>query len=336
LPLWLVRTFVPWRQTLAVWPALLVAGLSFGGMQLYWSNFQEGGLVDMVAALASLLCLVALLKVWQPKSILRFPGEEPAAVRRHARLAILKGWSPFLLACVVILVTSLPAVSRRLTVAGLRLPVPALNNAVLRMPPVAPRPTAEPAIADLNVLPLPGTAVLVGAALAGLALGLRPRRLAAILASTSRRLVPSLLAISFMVALAYVTRYAGMDTVLGLSLTRTGRAYPFFGTLLGWLGVALTGTDAGSNALFGNLQKVTALQLGLSPVLMCAANSCGGVMGKMIDAQSIVVAATSTNQAGKEASIFRAVLGHSLALAVLVALLTTLYAFVWPGAIPHG
>jgi lactate permease len=336
LPLWLVRTFVPWRQTLAVWPALLVAGLSFGGMQLYWSNFQEGGLVDMVAALASLLCLVALLKVWQPRAILRFPGEEPAPVRRHARLAILKGWSPFLLACVVILVTSLPAVSRRLTVAGLRLPVPALNNAVLRMPPVAPRPTAEPAIADLNILPLPGTAVLVGAALAGLALGLRPRRLAAILASTSRRLVPSLLAISFMVALAYVTRYAGMDTVLGLSLTRTGRAYPFFGTLLGWLGVALTGTDAGSNALFGNLQKVTALQLGLSPVLMCAANSCGGVMGKMIDAQSIVVAATSTNQAGKEASIFRAVLGHSLALAVLVALLTTLYAFVWPGAIPHG
>ena len=154
-------------------------------------------------------------------------------------------------------------------------------------------------------------------------------------AQTARKMIPSLLAISFMVALAYVTRYSGMDTVLGLSLTHTGRAYPFFGTMLGWLGVALTGTDAGSNALFGNLQKVTALQLGLSPILMCAANSCGGVMGKMIDAQSIVVAATATNQNGREAAIFRAVFWHSLALAALVAVLVTVYAHVLPGWVPR-
>jgi lactate permease len=334
LPLWLVRTLVPWRHTLQVWPALLVGGLSFAGMQFYWSNYQDTGLVDIVSALFALVCLVVLLKVWQPRAILRFPGETEPVIRRHTRRVILKGWSPFLLACLFILATGLPSISRYLTFASLKVPVPLLHNAVIRMPPVAPRPTPEAAISDLNLLSLPGTAVLIGAALAGLLLGLSPRRLWQILAATTTRLVPSLLAISFMVGLAYVTRYAGMDTVLGLSLTHTGRAYPFFGTLLGWLGVALTGTDAGSNALFGNLQKVTALQLGLSPVLMAAANSCGGVMGKMIDAQSIVVAGTATQQTGREAAIFRAVIGHSIALATLVALLVTLYALVFPGLIP--
>jgi lactate permease len=235
---------------------------------------------------------------------------------------------------VFILVAGLPALNRHLVWPALRVPVPFLHNAVLRVPPVAPRALPEAAISDLNFLTLPGTAVVLGAALAGLLLGLSPRRIAAIFARTARRLVPSLLAISFMVGLAYVTRYSGMDTVLGLSLTRTGSAYPFFGTLLGWLGVALTGTDAGSNALFGNLQKVTALQLGLSPVLMAAANSCGGVMGKMIDAQSIVVAATATDLHGKEAAIFRAVLWHSLVLAAIVGVIVTLYAFVFPGVVP--
>src|SRR5262249_49891181 len=151
---------------------------------------------------------------------------------------------------------------------------------------------------------------------------------------TCLHLAPSMLAILCMVSLAFVTRYAGMDTVLGLSMTRTGMAFPFFGTLLGWLGVALTGTDAGSNALFGNLQKVTADRLGLNPVLMAAANSAGGVMGKMIDAQSIVIASTATEQEGRESQIFQAVLGHSLALVCVVGLIVMLYAFVFPGAVP--
>jgi len=336
LPLWLVRSLVPWKQTLQVWPALLVGGLSFAGMQFYWSNYQETGLVDIVAALFSLLVMVALLKVWQPRSVMRFPGEIPTILQRHGVLAVLKGWSPFLLASVLILCTGLPAVNRYLTFPGLKIAVPALHNAVLRMPPVAPRPTAEAAISDLNILSLPGTAVFIGAALAGLLLGLSPRRVGQLFGQTARKLIPSLMAISFMVGLAYVTRYSGMDTVLGLSLTHTGRAYPFFGTLLGWLGVALTGTDAGSNALFGNLQKVTALQLGLSPILMAAANSCGGVMGKMIDAQSIVVAASATGLTGKEAAIFRAVFWHSIVLACLVAIIVTLYAFVFPQWIPAG
>jgi lactate permease len=199
---------------------------------------------------------------------------------------------------------------------------------------VVPVPTPETAVMDLNVLSLPGTAVFVGGFLSALLLGMPAGRALAILVRTFLQLIPSLLAISFMVGLAFVTKYSGMDTVLGLSLTHTGWLFPLFGTLLGWLGVALTGTDAGSNALFGNLQKVTAEQLNLSPILMASANSAGGVMGKMIDAQSIVVASTSTHQEGNEAAIFKAVFKHSLGLAILVGLLVLFYAYVCPQVIP--
>ncbi len=334
IPLWLVRSMVGWRQTFEVWPALLVSGLTFAGMQFYWSNYQDVGLVDIVAALVALLAMVALLKFWKPRTVLGHEGRSDEKVPAHGLVRVLKGWSPFLLASVFIFVTGLPAVAKRLTFDVLRQPMPGLHNLVLRVPPVAPHGTAEAAMADFNLLALPGTAVIAGAVLSALLLGVRPGRALQILKTTIIELVPSLLAISFMVGLAFVTRYSGMDTVLGMSMTHTGRAYPFFGTLLGWLGVALTGTDAGSNALFGNLQKVTAIQLGLPPVLMAAANSCGGVMGKMIDAQSIVVSAAATKQAGNEAAIFRAVIGHSLALACLVGLLVTVYAFVLPGIVP--
>jgi lactate permease len=239
-----------------------------------------------------------------------------------------------MLASIFIFVAGLPAMNRTLTFASLRQPVPYLHNLVYRVPPVVPAAAPEAAVADLNLIALPGTAVFVGAALAGMLLGMSIRRLLRILGRTFVDLTPSLLAISFMVGLAFVTRYSGMDTVLGLSLTRTGWAFPFFGTLLGWLGVALTGTDAGSNALFGNLQKVTAEQLGLSPILMASANSSGGVMGKMIDAQSIVVSATATQQVGREAAIFKAVFRHSIVLASIVGLIVVFYAFVIPWVIP--
>ncbi len=235
---------------------------------------------------------------------------------------------------ILIFGTGLPASNRALSFASLRRPVPYLHNLVYRVPPVVPQPAPEAAIADLNVVSLPGTAVFAGGALAAMILGMRMRRMLQILARTFVELTPSLLAISFMVGLAFVTRYSGMDTVLGLSLTHTGLAFPFFGTLLGWLGVALTGTDAGSNALFGNLQKVTAEQLGISPILMASANSSGGVMGKMIDAQSIVVSAAATQQVGREAAIFKAVFRHSIVLASLVGLIVVLYAFVIPWIIP--
>ena len=337
LPFWLVRSMVGWRDTFAVWPALAVSGLSFALAQFYWSNYQENGLVDVVAALFSLLVMVAFLKVWRPKTIYGHK-EDPASPTRptpsHSVAAVLRGWSPFLLASVFIFLATLPSVAKILSFPSLKLPVPLLHRAVLRVPPVVPAPTPEDAFIDFNILSLPGTAVLLGGIISALWLGLSPVQVARIFGRTVARMFSSLLAISFMVGLAFVTRYSGMDTVLGLSLTRTGVGFPFFGTLLGWLGVALTGTDAGSNALFGNLQKVTAERLGISPVLMAAANTSGGVMGKMIDAQSIVVAGASTQQVGNEAAIFRAVLKHSLALVALVGLIVTAFAFLVPGWVP--
>ncbi len=331
LPLWLVRCMSGWRETFQVWPALMVSGLSFAGMQFYWSNYQDNGLVDIVAAIFSLLVMVAFLKLWRVGAT---PFAATASTGKHQTGAVIKAWSPFILSSVFIFIAGLPALSKYLTFASWKVAMPYLHNAVMRVPPVVPKPTPEGAIADLNLLILPGTAVFLGAILSGMWLGLSFRRVIGIFGSTLRSLIPSLAAITFMVGLAFITRYSGMDTVLGLSLTHTGLAFPFFGTLLGWLGVALTGTDAGSNALFGNLQKVTAEQLGLSPILMGAANSSGGVMGKMIDAQSIVVASTATNQVGNEARILKAVFWHSIVLASITGLIVTLYAYVWQDAIP--
>jgi lactate permease len=334
LPFWLVRSMVGWRETWQVWPALLVSGLSFAATQFYWSNYQDIGLVDIVAAVVSLLATVALLNVWQPATVIPVSGELVASGRRHSPADVLKGWSPFIVASVLIFLTGLPAAAKYLNIDALRMPMPFLHNAVLKMPPVAPQPTPEDATVNLNFIGIPGSVVFVAAVIAAMLARLPPSTTARLFKDTVVQMTPSILAISFMVGLAYVTRYSGMDTIIGLSLTGTGSLFPFFGTLLGWLGVALTGTDAGSNALFGNLQKVTAEQLSLSPILMGAANTTGGVMGKMIDAQSIVVASSATNQQGSEAAIFKAVFGHSVVLASLVGLIVMLYAYVMPWAIP--
>lgn len=336
LPLWLVRSMVGWKETLEVWPALLVSGLSFAGMQFYWSNYQEAGLVDVVSAVFSLLVMVAFLKFWKPAKELRLDAVDPSAVRNpQSAITVLKAWSPFILSSVLIFFASYPKINKFFVFNWLKIPMPALHNAVLKVPPVAPVPTPEAAMVDLNFLAMPGTAVFVGAIVSAMFLGLSLTRALRIFGRTLVEMIPSLLAISFMVALAYVTRYGGMDTVLGLSLTGTGWWFPFFGTMLGWLGVALTGTDAGSNALFGNLQKVTAEQLNLSPVLMGAANSAGGVMGKMIDAQSIVVSSSATQQHGNEAAIFKAVFWHSVVLAAMVGVIVMVYAYVIPWVIPR-
>jgi lactate permease len=335
LPSWLVVTMVGPRKAGPVLPALVVSGASFAAVQYYWSNHQETGLVDIVAAIVSLLVMVAFLRVWRPRELMEVEaGERKLELRAPGTLAVLKAWSPFALASLFIFLWALPAFSRHLKPVNLEFPTPGLDGLAIRMPPVVPSPTPERATVDFNFLALPGTAVFLGGFFAALLLGVRLKRAIGLLADCLRQLVPSMLAISFMVGLAYVTRYSGMDTVLGLSLTRTGFIYPFFGTLLGWMGVALTGTDAGSNALFGNLQKVTAEQLGLSPVLMSSANSAGGVMGKMIDAQSIVVASSACGLAGREADVFRAVFKHSLVLASLVGLLVMLYAYAMPWIIP--
>ena len=335
LPLWLVRSMVGWKETMQVLPALIVSGVSFAGMQFYWSNFQDTGLVDIVAGIFSLLVMVVFLKFWKPKEIIPVNPDMPELHHKHSLAEVLKGWSPFIIASVLIFVTGLPSIQKYLNFDALKQPMPLLHNAVLKMPPVAPRPLPEDATVNLNFVGIPGTAIFIGGFIAALLAGLPLGRTFRIFKNTFIEMIPSILAISFMVGLAYVTRYAGMDTVLGLSLTGTGKLYPFFGTMLGWMGVALTGTDAGSNALFGNLQKVTAEQLGLSPILMGAANSAGGVMGKMIDAQSIVVSSAATQQAGNEAAIFKAVFWHSLVLAILVGLIVMFFAYVIPWAIPH-
>ncbi|MFN0123315.1 MAG: L-lactate permease, partial [Blastocatellia bacterium] len=249
LPLWLVRSMVGWRQTIQVWPALLVSGASFAGMQFYWSNYQDVGLVDVTAGLFSLLVMVAFLKFWKPKEIIPVSGELVTNTPQHSLGAVLKGWSPFIVASVLIFVTGLPAIARYLNFDSLKMPMPYLHNAVLKMPPVAPQPLPEEAIVNLNFISLPGTAVLIGGIIAALLAGLSFKRTMELFKATVIELIPSILAISFMVGLAFITRYSGLDTILGLSMTGTGWFYPFFGTLLGWLGVALTGTDAGSNAL---------------------------------------------------------------------------------------
>jgi lactate permease len=273
------------------------------------------------------------LRVWQPRQHWALEGETgPATVEhRHSRGTVLRAWVPWLILSAVVFVWGLP--QTRALLDGLsivRVPVPGLHNLVERVPPVVPAARPEPAIYAFNYLSATGTGILVAALIAGLVMRFRPAELARAYWSTIKLVRLSLLTIAAMLALGFTTRYSGLDATLGLAFARTGVLYPFFGTLLGWLGVALTGSDTSSNVLFGSLQRITAEQLSLSPILMAAANSSGGVMGKMIDAQSIVVASTATRWYGHEGEILRYVFLHSLVLACLVGLLVVLQAYVFP------
>jgi len=244
-------------------------------------------------------------------------------------------WMPWAILSLLVFLWGLPYTKALLNdVSAPELAVPYLHRAVLRAPPVVPRPHAEDALFVLNWLSATGTALLLAGVLSGLALGVSPGRLAAIFARTLWRVRVSLLTIAAMLALGFTTRYGGLDATMGLAFAATGWLFPFFSPLLGWLGVALTGSDTSSNVLFGNLQQITAQQVGVSPVLAAAANSSGGVMGKMIDAQSIVVAGVATGQHGAEGEILRYVFFHSVALALLVGVLVLLQAYVFPGMVP--
>ena len=340
VPFWLVRALVGWQETLEVLPAILVVGGSFSVTQYFWSNHVDANLVDIVAGVVSLVATLAFLRFWRPRRIWRFADERAEPVggaARHATREIVRAWMPFAILSIVVLVWGLPAIKglmNRVTTPVWN--VPYLHNAITRAAPVVTQATPEAARFDFNWLSATGTGCFVAAILAGLLLGLSPRRLAAIFWGTVRRMKLAVVAIAFMLGLGFTTRYAGLDAVLGLAFTRTGWLFPFFGTFLGWLGVALTGSDTSSNALFGSLQRITAQQLQLDPVLMCAANSAGGVMGKMVDAQSICVATSATGQVGNEGGIFRYVFWHSIALAAVVGAIVLLYAYVFPGAVPHG
>ncbi len=366
VPAWLVATMSGWRGVVGCWPAIVVCGGTFAGIQYCLSNFHGPTLVDVVGGLVSLGTLALFLKIWQPKEVWRFPDEPPAdeppadepTSPAHLAVidsqpgpaplcagAVIHAWMPWVFLSTFVFFWGWPLVKQALNggppdrpnvLAGrsvVSIPIPGLDNRVYRTPPVAPisqgdpREHTEKAVYELNWLSMTGTSIFLAAIVSSAWLGIGPMRFARQCWATLVAMRYALLTIAAMLALAFVTRYCGGDATLGLAFTHSGWAYPFFAPLLGWLGVALTGSDTSSNALFGSLQRITAEQLGLPPVLIVASNSTGGVMGKMIDAQSIVVAAVATNQNGGEGRILRFVFLHSVALATLVGLLTLIQAY---------
>jgi lactate permease len=371
VPFWLVKTMVSWRETFEVFPAILVVGISFALTQFFWSNYVDSNLVDIMGGVVSIVATLIFLRFWKPKKIWRFDYDDKATARSlptgkisddvggewaadkfdgyvkprtYTAGQVLKAWMPFAILSLFVLLWGLPKIKLAMNQATtpsfrVMLPngkvrpgppgwdVPYLHNAISRSAPVVAKPTPEAARYDFNWLSATGTGCLLGQS---------PVKLMKIFWRTLVRMRLAMVAISFMLGLGYVTRYSGLDAVLGLAFTRTGWLYPFFGTFLGWLGVALTGSDTSSNALFGSLQRITSQQLGIDPVLMCAANSAGGVMGKMVDAQSITIATAATEQVGNEGIIFRFVAWHSVALCSIVGIIVLLYAYVFKYAVPHG
>jgi lactate permease len=346
VPAWLICAFAGWRGMLQIWPAILVCGISFAIPQFLISNFINPWIVDIGASLMCMACLIVFLRFWRPAELWTSPAlrshDDSAATIRPPRAAAREPtrqevwWSlmPWIIVCAILLIWGTgwfkalvnPIFTWNYAVEG-------LHNLVHKVPPVVAKPTPEPAVFAFTYLSFTGTGMLIAAIISGLAMGFTPGRMIRAYGDTIRVVSYSLVTISAMLAIGTLTRFSGIDATLGLAFAGAGVLYPFFGTLLGWLGVALTGSDTASNVLFGGLQKITSEQLGLSPILMAAANSSGGVMGKMIDAQSIVVASTATNWFGHEGSILRYVFLHSIALACLVGVLVMLQAYVFPGMI---
>ncbi len=371
VPFWLVRAMVPWKETFEVLPAILVVGISFASMQFFWSNHMDSNLVDITAGLFSLLCTVIFLLFWKPKRIWRFaedsdevpdgaqatatatgtgsaqPAISNGSIPRYTKSQTFKAWIPFLILSVFVFLWGYKPVKDWMNVhttpawqtaagkpnGGWDTP---LHRKISRDKPVVLKPTPEGAKFPFIWLSATGTGCFLAAIVGGLIRGVKPVKLIQVFGHTLFRMRFAVLAISGMLGLGFVTRYSGTDAVLGLAFTHTGWFFPFFGTFLGWLGVALTGSDTSSNALFGSLQRITAEQLHLDPILMTSANSAGGVMGKMVDAQSICVATAATNQLGNEGMIFRFVFWHSIALGAIVGVIVMLYAYVFPYLVPHG
>jgi lactate permease len=361
VPAWLVVTMSGWRGLRSVWPAVLVCGGTFALVQFAWSNYIGVELVDIAGGLASIFALGLFCKVWQPKDkwvglavaseivVAPIPDARSASARATARQA-LRAWVPWIFLSVAVIVWGLAPVKKVLN-QGVLAPswqVPKLHRMVFRDYPVVTTPVdrariedpayrnarAEAAVFTVNWASATGTAIFLAAVASALFLRVSLSQFLAVAGMTVRRMRAPLATIMLMMALGFVTRYGGTDATLGLAFTRTGWLYPFFGTLLGWLGVALTGSDTSSNVLFGSLQKITAQQLGFNPILIVTANSTGGVMGKMIDAQSIVVATASTGQVGEEGRILRFVFWHSVTLAAIMGVIVMLQAYVFPWMIP--
>jgi lactate permease len=361
VPAWLVATMAGWRGVRGCWPAILVCGGSFAAIQFLTSNFHGPTLVDVVGGLGSLVSLALFLRVWQPKEVWRFEdepqlerGDASGATQQLTTRGVMFAWVPWALLSIMVFLWGTPAVREVLdggpperpnALAGISKfswEVPGIHNRVYRTAPVVPVPSGsdragqpEDARFKFNWLSTTGTGIFLAALLSAAWLRLSPREVIAEFFLTLAKMRWALATIASMLALAFVTKYSGSDATLGLAFTKTGPLYPFFAPMLGWLGVALTGSDTSSNALFGSLQRITAEQLGLNPTLIVASNSTGGVMGKMIDAQSIVVAAVATEQTGGEGRILRFVFWHSVSLAALVGLLTLAQAYLAPWMIPR-
>jgi len=342
VPFWLIWAFAGRRGMMQIWPALLVTGLSFAIPQFLVSNYIGPELVDVIAAMSSMTCLVLFLKVWKPKEIWRSTSlknhaeDEAREVVIQEKIAyprseVVRAWMPWVILTVFVFIWGLPVVKDFLnTLFAPKFPIEGLHQMVEKVAPVVTKPTKEGAVYVFNLLSATGTGILLAAIIGGLAMKYNPWSLVKNYVTTFWLVRYSLLTIVLMLGLGTLTRYSGLDTTLGLAFAATGMFYPFFGTLMGWMGVALTGSDTASNVLFGGMQKVAAEQIGLSPNLMGAANSSGGVMGKMIDAQSIVVASTATRWFHHEGDILRYVFFHSIALACLVGIFVTMQAYVWP------
>jgi lactate permease len=348
VPFWLIWAFAGWKGMKDVWPAILVTGVSFAAPQYLISNFINPWIVDIGASLISMACLLLFLKVWSPKVLWTSPAlrsrddsaiGRPVPAAASVKPSTAQVWMallPWIIVCAVLLLWGTNWFKSHVNPwATWNYAVPGLHNMINKVAPIVAKPTPEGAVFGFTWLSYTGSGMLIAAIASGLIMGFSPIGLITAYGRTIKVCAYSLITISAMLAIGTLTRLSGIDATLGLAFAATGVLYPFFGTLLGWLGVALTGSDTASNILFGNLQKITSQQLGISPILMSAANSSGGVMGKMIDAQSIVVASTATNWFGHEGTILRFVFWHSIALACLVGVLVMLQAYVFTGMIVH-
>ncbi|MEN6405035.1 MAG: L-lactate permease [Thermoguttaceae bacterium] len=371
IPAWLVMAMSGWRGAVGCWPALLLCGGSYAVIQFLMSNYHGPALVCVAAGLGSLTIMVVFLRFWQPRDVWRFPEEDEAASTKDTKNTkadndvreehevpltprrVAYAWTPWLLLAAMVFLWSWPAWRTFLNggtperpnflagIGKISIPVPGLNGRIYRTSPVVPVPPGsdraskpEKAVYELNWLSATGTSLFLASVLSGFWLRIGFKSFWVQFGQTLIRVRWALLTIACMLALAFTTKYSGTDATLGLAFTHTGWLYPLFAPMLGWLGVALTGSDTSCNALFGSLQRITAEQLHLNPVLIVTSNSTGGVMGKMIDAQSIVVAATATGQSGGEGRILRFVFLHSLAMAFLVGLLTFAQAYWLTWTIP--
>ena len=350
IPAYLLVVMAGTAGALEVLPAIVACGVSFAGVQFTVSNFVGPDLTDILSSLTCIVVMVAVLKLWRPKRIMRLEGDRPAAVaRHHSGAEVFTAWSPYLLLVIFVLAAGAPMVKNALdTRTHALLPaawksatvmnglfVPGLHNLILRIPPVTPTESPYAAVFTLNWLTASGTACFFATIAAAAFLGVGPKRFAGIYVATFRQLSKAILTIALMLGLAYVMNYSGMTSTLGLALAASGPAFPFFGAVVGWLGVFLTGSDTSANALFGNLQVVTANALHLNPVLSAAVNSSAGVMGKMISIQSIAVAVAATGMtSADESRLFRFTLKHSVLLMAAVGVIALLFAYVWPGAVP--